>query len=197
MKKGKVIETPIDPEEIAEMRVGDSFYITGTIFTARDAAHEKLLELEDEKVPFDPSEYAMFHCGPAIHKEEGVWKVVSAGPTTSIRMEIFEDEFIERFGTKVIIGKGGMGERTLKALEKHGGVYCQYTGGAGALMANAIKEVEDVHFLEELGIPEAFWMFRVKEAGPFLVTMDSAGNSTHADVAAEVDKNLKKVKSDL
>ena len=192
-----IFETPLDHERVKELRVGDAFYITGTIFTARDAAHEKLLEIEDEEVPFDPSKYAMFHCGPAIHKEEGQWKVVSAGPTTSIRMEIFEDDFIERFGTKVIIGKGGMGERTLKALEKHGGVYCQYTGGAGALMANAIKEVEDVYFLEELGIPEAFWMFRVEEAGPFLVTMDSAGNSIHDDVAQEVSKNLERVKSQL
>lgn len=193
----KVLETPLDHDKIKELRVGDTFYITGTIFTARDAAHEKLLELDDEEVPFDPSKYAMFHCGPAIHKEDGEWEVVSAGPTTSIRLEIFEDDFIERFGTKVIIGKGGMADRTLKALEEHGGVYCQYTGGAGALMANAIKEVEDVHFLEELGIPEAFWMFRVKEAGPFLVTMDSAGNSLHDDVDETVKKNLDRLKSEL
>lgn len=193
----KVLETPIDPEEVKELRVGDAFYITGTIFTARDAAHEKLLELDDSEVPFDPSKYAMFHCGPAIHKVDGEWEVVSAGPTTSIRMEIFEDEFIERFGTKIIIGKGGMADRTLKALEKHGAVYVQYTGGAGALMANAIQEVEDVYFLDELGIPEAFWMFRVEEAGPFLVTMDSAGNSIHADVAEEIDKNLERLKEEL
>ncbi len=193
----KVLETPIDPEEVKELRVGDAFYITGTIFTARDAAHEKLLEMDKEEVPFDPSKYAMFHCGPAIHKEDGEWKVVSAGPTTSIRMEIFEDEFIEKFGTKIIIGKGGMADRTLKALEKHGAVYCQYTGGAGALMANAIEEVEDVYYLEDLGIPEAFWMFRVEKAGPFLVTMDSAGNSIHEDVADEVSKNLERVKSEL
>ncbi len=193
----KVLETPIDPEEVKELRVGDAFYITGTIFTARDAAHEKLLELDDEEVPFDPSKYAMFHCGPAIHKVDGEWEVVSAGPTTSIRMEIFEDDFIERFGTRIIIGKGGMAERTLKALEKHGAVYVQYTGGAGALMANAIQEVEDVYFLDELGVPEAFWMFRVEEAGPFLVTMDSAGNSIHADVAEEIDKNLTRLKEEL
>ncbi|MFW6375558.1 MAG: FumA C-terminus/TtdB family hydratase beta subunit [Thermoplasmatota archaeon] len=193
----KVIETPIDPKEVAELRVGDAFYITGILFTARDAAHEKLLELDDDEVPFDPSKYAMFHCGPAIHKENGEWKVVSAGPTTSIRMEIFEDDFMDRFGTKIIIGKGGMADRTLKSLERNGGVYCQYTGGAGALMANAIEEVEDVYFLEELGIPEAFWMFRVKEAGPFLVTMDSAGNSLHDDVDETVKKNLDKIKSEL
>ncbi len=193
----KVIETPIPPEKIKELKVGDAFYITGTIFTARDAAHEKLLELEDDQLPIDPSKYAMFHCGPAIHKEDGEWKVVSAGPTTSIRMEIFEDDFIERFGTKVIIGKGGMAERTLKALKDNGAVYCQYTGGAGALMANAIKEVEDVHFLEELGIPEAIWMFRVEEAGPFLVTMDSHGNSIHDDVDEEVKKNLERIRSEL
>lgn len=193
----KILETPLDHEEIKKLRVGDTFYITGTIFTARDAAHEKLLDMDKDEVPFDPSKYAMFHCGPAIHKEEGEWKVVSAGPTTSIRMEIFEDEFIEKFGTKVIIGKGGMADRTLEALEKHGGVYCQYTGGAGALMANSIKEVKDVHYLDELGIPEAFWMFRVEEAGPFLVTMDSAGNSIHDDVNKEVEKNLEKVKSEI
>lgn len=193
----KVLETPIDQEEVRQLRVGDAFSITGIIFTARDAVHEKLLELDESQVPFDPAKYAMFHCGPAIHKVDGEWEVVSAGPTTSIRMEIFEDEFIERFGTKIIIGKGGMGERTLKALQKHGAVYAQYTGGAGALMANAIEKVEDVYFLEELGIPEAFWMFRVNRAGPFLVTMDSAGNSIHANVAAEVQKNLEQLKQEL
>ncbi len=193
----KTLETPIDPEAVKRLRVGDAFYITGIIFTARDAAHEKLLGLDDSEVPFDPSKYAMFHCGPAIHKVDGEWQVVSAGPTTSIRMEIFEDEFIERFGTKIIIGKGGMGDRTLKALQKHGAVYAQYTGGAGALMANAIEQVEDVYSLDELGIPEAFWMFRVNEAGPFLVTMDSAGNSIHADVAARVQKNLEQLKEEL
>ncbi len=193
----KVINTPIKPEEVSKLRVGDAFYITGTIFTARDSAHEKLLSLEDSELPFEPSEYAMFHCGPAIHKVDGKWTVVSAGPTTSIRMEIFEDKFIERFGTKIIIGKGGMGERTLKALEKHGAVYVQYTGGAGALMAKAIEEVEEVYFLEDLGIPEAFWMFRVKEAGPFLVTMDSTGKSLHADVAEKVKKNLTAIKAEL
>jgi tartrate/fumarate subfamily iron-sulfur-dependent hydro-lyase beta chain len=193
----KVLETPIGPEEVRELRIGDAFYITGIIFTARDAAHEKLLGLDDGEVPFDPSKYAMFHCGPAIHRVDGEWQVVSAGPTTSIRMEIFEDDFIERFGTRIIIGKGGMGDRTLTALQKHGAVYAQYTGGAGALMANAIEKVEDVYFLDELGIPEAFWMFRVNEAGPFLVTMDSAGNSIHADVAARVQKNLEQLKREL
>ncbi|MGC9307288.1 MAG: FumA C-terminus/TtdB family hydratase beta subunit [Thermoplasmatota archaeon] len=193
----KILETPIDPEEVKQLRTGDAFYITGIIFTARDAAHEKLLSLDDSEVPFDPSKYAMFHCGPAIHKVDGEWQVVSAGPTTSIRMEIFEDEFIERFGTRIIIGKGGMGDRTLKALEKHGAVYAQYTGGAGALMANAIEKVEDVYFLDELGIPEAFWMFRVNKAGPFLVTMDSVGNSIHADVATHVQKNLEQLKKEL
>lgn len=191
----KVLNTPVDPEEVKKLKVGDAFYITGTIFTARDSAHELLLGLDEP--PFDPSKYAMFHCGPAIHKVDGEWEVVSAGPTTSVRMEIFEDKFIERFGTKIIIGKGGMGERTLEALKEHGAVYVQYTGGAGALMAKSIEEVEDVYFLEELGIPEAFWMFKVNEAGPFLVTMDSHGNSLHRDVAEEVRKNLERLKAEL
>lgn len=193
----KVIHTPIDPKEVSELRVGDTFYITGTIFTARDSAHELMLSLKDDELPFDPSIYALFHCGPAIHKVDGRWVVVSAGPTTSIRMEIFEDHFIDRFGTRIIIGKGGMGDRTLKALERNGAVYVQYTGGAGALMAKAIEVVDDVHFLDELGIPEAFWMFKVNEAGPFLVTMDSTGQSLHAEVAKKVKENLAAIKAEL
>ncbi|MEF8725578.1 MAG: FumA C-terminus/TtdB family hydratase beta subunit [Candidatus Bipolaricaulota bacterium] len=189
----KVLETPLDPEEVESLRVNEPFKVTGKIFTARDAAHEKLLGLAEEgkQPPFDLSAYPCFHCGPVMQEKNGRWNVVSAGPTTSIRMEIFEDEFMEEFGTKIFIGKGGMGEETSKALERHGGVYAQFTGGAGSLMAGSVEEVEDVHYLEELGVPEAIWVIRVNQFGPLLVTMDSTGESIHRDISEKVQNNLK------
>lgn len=109
------------------------------------------------------------------------WEVVSAGPTTSGRMEIFEDKFIEKFGINVIIGKGGMGEKTKNALQKNIGVYTSYTGGAGILAADKVEEVLEVYWLEELGMPEAVWVFKVKEFGPLIVAMDSHGKSLYKD----------------
>ncbi len=191
----KILETPLDPEEVKELRVNEPFKVTGKIFTARDAAHEKLLGLaeEGEEPPFDLSAYPCFHCGPVMNKDDkDNWHVVSAGPTTSIRMEIFEDDFMNQFGTKIFIGKGGMGEDTSQALQKHGGVYAQFTGGAGSLMAGAVEEVENVHYLEELGVPEAVWVLKVVEFGPLLVTMDSTGESIHRDISEKVDRNLER-----
>lgn len=189
----KTLKTPLDKEEVKNLRVNQPFKVTGKIFTARDAAHEKLLELEEEggKPPFDLSAYPCFHCGPVMKKKNEAWQVVSAGPTTSIRMEIFESEFMDKFGTRIFIGKGGMGEETSEALQRHGGVYAQFTGGAGSLMAGSAEEVEEVHFLEELGVPEAIWVIKVKEFGPLLVTMDSTGDSIHRDISEEVERNLK------
>ena len=190
----KILETPLNREEVEDLRVNEPFKITGKIFTARDAAHEKLLGLAEEgkEPPFDLSAYPCFHCGPVMKQEDGQWKLVSAGPTTSIRMEIFEDEFMDKFGTKIFIGKGGMGENTSEALVHHGGVYAQFTGGAGSLMAGSVEEVEDVHFLDELGVPEAIWVCKVREFGPLLVTMDSTGASIHRDISEEIEKNLEK-----
>ncbi|MFP3952569.1 MAG: FumA C-terminus/TtdB family hydratase beta subunit [Candidatus Acetothermia bacterium] len=188
----KILQTPLDPQEVRDLRVNEPFKVTGKIFTARDAAHEKLLGLAEEgqKPPFKLEDYPCFHCGPVMKQEEDEWVVVSAGPTTSIRMEIFEDKFMDEFETQVFIGKGGMGEDTSDALVKHGGVYAQFTGGAGSLMAGSVEGVEDVYFLEELGVPEAIWLLRVKEFGPLLVTMDSEGDSVHREVSQEVKKNL-------
>lgn len=190
----KILHTPLESEEVKELQVNEPFKISGKIFTARDAAHEKLLELREsgQEPPFDLSAYACFHCGPVMKEENGQWEVVSAGPTTSIRMEIFEPDFMEEFNTKIFIGKGGMGEETSKALEKHGGVYAQFTGGAGSLMAGSVEEVVDVYYLEELGVPEAVWLLEVVEFGPLLVTMDSNGDSIHREISKQVNRNLSK-----
>ena len=178
-------KTPI--MDARKYKLGDVVYVTGELVLARDEAHKKLLE---EGSPVDLKGAVVYHCGPVITKRNGEWKVVAAGPTTSIRMEIFEDKFIEKFRPAMIVGKGGMGERTLKALKEYGAVYAAYTGGCGALAAERIKGVKEVHFLEELGIPEAVWVFKVEEFGPLVVTMDAHGNSYYDNVDEEAKKNL-------
>ena len=179
-------KTPI--LDARKYKLGDVIYVTGELVLARDEAHKKLLE---EGAPIDLKGAVIYHCGPVVTKVNGEWKVVAAGPTTSIRMEIFEDEFIAKFHPAIIVGKGGMGERTLKALKEHGAVYAAYTGGCGALAAERIKGVKEVHFLEELGIPEAVWVFKVEEFGPLVVTMDAHGNSIYDEVDSNAEKNLK------
>jgi len=173
------LKIPANKDEIKKLHVGDVIYVTGKIFTARDEAHHMMLEKDKDSLPFNPSEMALFHCGPLMKKEKDKWQVVSAGPTTSSRMEIFEDKFIEKFGINIIIGKGGMGERTEKALQKYICVYTSYTGGAGVLAADKVEEVPGVYWLEELGMPEAAWIFKVKEFGPLVVAIDSHGKSIY------------------
>ena len=174
------LNIPLKKEEVKKLKVGDIVYVTGTIFTARDEAHH--IMLESKKIPFDPSKMGLFHCGPLMKKDKTKWQVVSAGPTTSSRMEIFEDRFLEKFNTSIIIGKGGMGERTKKALQKYICVYTSYTGGAGALAADKVEEVLGVYWLEELGMPEAAWIFKVREFGPLVISMDSHGNSIYENI---------------
>jgi fumarate hydratase subunit beta len=173
------LQTPLSKKEIKKLSVGDTVFLTGKLFTARDETHKKMIELKKKgkKIPFNPENMVLYHAGPVARKEKNKWLIVSAGPTTSARMEIFESEFLSLFGVKIIIGKGGMGKETLKALKKTGAVYTHFTGGAGALAAKAIKKVENVYFLEELGIPEAAWVLEVENFGPLIVTMDANGNS--------------------
>ena len=173
------LSLPIDSNQINKLHAGDIIYVTGEIFTARDEAHHKMLQLNSKSMPFIPSKMGLFHCGPLVKKIKKGWEVVSAGPTTSSRMELFEDKFIEKFGISIIIGKGGMGEKTLKALQKYSCIYTSYTGGAGALAADRISEVKNVYWLEELGMPEAVWILKVKDFGPLIVSMDSHGDSLY------------------
>lgn len=186
---------PLDETTARELRVGDILFLTGTIFTARDEAHLLMMEKQEsgEGIPFDPAQMALFHCGPVVAKQDGAWRVIAAGPTTSIRMEIFEDKYLEMFRPPIIIGKGGMADRTQAALESVGAVYTHYTGGAGALAAKRIESVEGVEWLEELGMPEAAWFFKVKEFGPLLVTMDSAGGNLYKDLEPTIAANMKAV----
>ena len=191
------LDLPIDEAQARELRVGDILYLTGKIFTARDEAHLTMLEAKEEgkTLPFDPGAMALFHCGPVVRKAGDGWEVIAAGPTTSVRMEIFEDRFLEAFAPRIVIGKGGMGDRTQAGLEKVGSVYAHYTGGAGALAAKRIEQVEDVHWLDELGMPEAAWIFAVKDFGPLLVTMDSAGGNLYKDLEPKIAANLEAIRA--
>ena len=194
------LRTPISDSDVEKLRVGDIIYVTGIMVTARDEAHKKILETLESggKLPVDLKGLVLYHCGPVVRKKpDGTWEVVAAGPTTSMRMESVEAEFIERTGVKVIVGKGGMGKRTAEAMKKHKAVYAVFTGGAGALAASKIKRVIDVHWLEELGIPEAVWVFEVEEFGPLVVTIDAHGNNFYEEQMEKVRQRAEEIKKEL
>ena len=156
------LKTPIGEEEIRKLKVGDVIYITGTIITARDAAHVRALEYHEKglEIPVSFKDIALYHCGPLVRKKNGEWEILAAGPTTSTRMEYIEPKFIEVFRPRVIIGKGGMGEGTTEALKKYGAVYAAFPGGVAVLAGKAVKRVKKVEWLD-LGIPEALWKLRI------------------------------------
>jgi fumarate hydratase subunit beta len=183
---------PVSEEDVRKLRVGDIIYVSGTMVTARDQAHRRVLELvkKGEKPPIDLRGLAVYHCGPVVRKRpDGTWEIIAAGPTTSTRMEILEAEFIEATGARIIIGKGGMGPRTAEACRKYGAVYAVFTGGAAVLAAKAIKRVKDVYWLD-LGIPEAMWVLEVEDFGPLVVTIDSTGKNLYDDIMNQARKRL-------
>jgi fumarate hydratase subunit beta len=188
------LKTPISEEEIRKLKVNDVLYITGTIVTARDQAHRRALEYysQGKPLPLNLEGLAVFHCGPVVSKKDEGWIAVAAGPTTSTRMDIFEDEFIKNFKVRVVIGKGGMGKKTTDAMAKYGAVYGAFTGGAAILAAKAIKKVSGVEWLD-LGTPEAMWIFKVEDFGPLAVAIDSHGNNIFMDVAKQVDDNRQRI----
>jgi fumarate hydratase subunit beta len=188
------LKTPISEEEIRKLKVNDVLYVTGTIVTARDAAHKRALEYfkKGRSLPIDLEGLAVFHCGPIVKKEDDQWIVVAAGPTTSTRMDQFEDEFIENFKVRVVIGKGGMGKRTTDAMKKYGAVYGAFTGGAAVLAAKAIKQVKALEW-SDLGTPEALWILEAEEFGPLTVAIDSHGNNLFEEVKKKVEEKRTKV----
>ncbi|MFD3448161.1 fumarate hydratase [Microbacteriaceae bacterium 4G12] len=177
-KREIVLQAPITEEQIRELRVGDVVIINGMMYTGRDAIHK---HLSDNDCPVDLNGQVIYHCGPVVVKDENdKWKIKAAGPTTSIREEPYQGDIMKKFGIRVVMGKGGMGAKTLAALQEHGGVYLNAIGGAAQYYAECIKDVKDVDFLQ-FGIPEAMWHLQV-EGFKAVVTMDSHGNSLHAEV---------------
>ncbi|RHW41569.1 fumarate hydratase [Neobacillus notoginsengisoli] len=172
------LQAPITEEQIRSLKVGDVVQINGMMYTGRDAIH-KYLSTNDS--PVDLNGQVIYHCGPVMLKDaEGKWHVKAAGPTTSAREEPYQGDIMKKFGIRAVIGKGGMGPKTLAALKEYGGVYLNAIGGAAQYYADCIKSVEGVDLMQ-FGIPEAMWHLRV-EGFTAVVTMDSHGNSLHADV---------------
>jgi fumarate hydratase class I len=182
------IQAPISEETIRSLKVGDVVMVSGRMFTGRDAVHAHLMKHEP---PVDLRGGALYHCGPVVVKEGDRWRVTAAGPTTSIREEPYQGEIIKRYGIRAVIGKGGMGARTLAALEEHGAVYLNAIGGAAQFYARAITGVEGVSLME-FGTPEAMWHLTVKDF-PAIVTMDAHGNSLHKDLERQSGERLETI----
>ena len=189
-----VLDSPVSEEQIRALKVGDIVLINGRMFTGRDALHHYLM---DHDAPVDMRGGVLYHCGPVMLKDEhGEWHVMAAGPTTSIREEPYQADIIGKFGIRAVIGKGGMGPKTLQGLKQHGAVYLNAIGGAAQYYAQTVRRVPGVHFLEEFGVPEALWEFEV-EGFAAIVTMDAHGNSLHAEVLEDSAARLKTFELDV
>ncbi len=181
-KKTITLQTPLTEQSVLSLEIGDAVSLNGFVFTARDEMHKFLFE--GGRVPFDLRGGVLYHCGPIVKKVGGEWKAVSAGPTTSMREELYEAKIIEKLGVRAIIGKGGMGEKTKKAMQRFGCVYLHAVGGAAVLLAEKIARVEGVFGLKQFGATEAMWKLRVKNF-PAIVSMDARGESTHEKILEE------------
>src|ERR1041385_3388695 len=186
------LKVPISEETIRSLKVGDEVMVTGTIFTGRDAVHKYLHEGGALPSGVKFKDAVLYHCGPVVMKDDqGNWKVTAAGPTTSIREEPYQWQVIRDFGLRAVIGKGGMGEKTVQACKEHGCAYFHGVGGAAQVLAECVKKVRNVYFLKEFGSPEAIWELEV-ERFPAVVTMDSHGNSLHKEVFEHSQAELAK-----
>lgn len=196
---------PIPDNDIRALHVGDTLLLDGIIVTGRDAAHKFLVENFIRR-PVSAKEAdlygelkrllaggVIYHCGPVVRQhEDGRYSFVAAGPTTSIREEPYQGPLMEQFGIRAVIGKGGMGPKTLSYCRKVGAVYLHAVGGAAQVLAERVVSVPGVHFAERFGAPEAIWEF-VVDRFPVVVTMDSHGNSLHEQIQAASAARLKEI----
>lgn len=174
----RILTTPIKDEDIQDLNIGDIVYLTGHLITSRDDVHQRLIK-QHKELPVDLTGKAIFHAGPIMQEikgQQGKYQVISIGPTTSMRMEKYEKEFIAQTGVKIIVGKGGMGPNTVAGCQENKAIHAVFPGGCAVLAASCVEEVEDVKWLD-LGMPEAMWIMRVKEFGPLIVSIDTKGNN--------------------
>ena len=175
------IDLPASENDIRKLNVGDEVLLKGQIMTARDMAHKYMVESKPRYLHDILNGSVIYHCGPVVKQARGKYEIVAAGPTTSIREEPYQGEVIALYKVRGVIGKGGMGPRTVEALRKYGAVYFSATGGLAPVLADAVKSVEKVYMLEEFGVPEAMWVLNVEDL-PVVVTMDSHGRSLHKGI---------------
>lgn len=190
----KILTTPIKAEDLEDIKIGDIIYLNGHITTCRDVAHRRLIEAGRE-LPVDIDGGAIFHAGPIVRPikgEDDKFEMVSVGPTTSMRMEKFEKEFIKETGVKLIVGKGGMGTGTMEGCKEYKALHCVFPAGCAVVAAATVEEVEDANW-RDLGMPETLWTCRVKEFGPLIVSIDTHGRNLFEE--NKVIFNEKKEKS--
>jgi L(+)-tartrate dehydratase beta subunit len=172
----KTLTTPITDEQLESLEAGDVVYLTGTLVTCRDVAHRRLIE-QGRELPVDLRGGAIFHAGPIVKPDgKGSYEMVSIGPTTSMRMEQFEREFIEKTGVKLIIGKGGMGAETQAGCVEGKAVHAIFPGGCAVLAATKVEKIEAAEWMD-LGMPETLWVNKVRDFGPLIISIDTKGNN--------------------
>jgi L(+)-tartrate dehydratase beta subunit len=171
----KTLTTPIRNEDLEQLEAGDIVHLDGHLITCRDVGHRRLIEL-GIPLPVDLRGLAIFHAGPIVAPDGDGWRMVSIGPTTSMRMESFEQEFIKQTGVKLIVGKGGMGPGTEAGCREHKAVHAVFPGGCAVLAATCVEAIERVEWLD-LGMPEALWVCRVRQFGPLIISIDTKGNN--------------------
>ncbi len=197
---GYRLKTPVSEEDVRKLKVGDIVYLDGIIITGRDQVHRRALELafkgEKDKMPMNLEGLALYHCGPIVRKVDGEWKIFGFGPTTSARMDSVETDFIREFGIRLIVGKGGMFEKTTRGMKEYKAAYLAYPGGTSAVATSAVKRVVDVHWLD-LGSPEAMWVVKVENFGPTMVAIDSCGNNLFIDVLNKAKKLAEEAKAQM
>jgi tartrate/fumarate subfamily iron-sulfur-dependent hydro-lyase beta chain len=179
----KTLNLPLTQDEVLLLHAGDMVSISGRIITGRDKLHKYLVNEKPSKkqIPVNLEGTILYHCGPVVTKTSKGYEIVAGGPTTSMRVEMYEPEIIAAYGIRGVMGKGGMGSQTMLALKEYGCVYLQTIGGAGVYLAEKVKKVAGVWKLEEFGIAEAMWILDVEDF-PAIVTMDTHGRSLHAEI---------------
>ncbi|WP_461879547.1 L(+)-tartrate dehydratase subunit beta [Fusicatenibacter sp.] len=183
----KILVTPVTAEDLKGIKIGDIVYLSGSLTTCRDVAHRRLVE-EGRELPVDVRNNAIFHAGPIIRPlENGKFEMVSVGPTTSMRMEKFEYEFVKETGVRVIVGKGGMKENTERACKEFGAIHCVFPAGNAVVAATEVEEIVRAEW-QDLGMPETLWNCRVKEFGPLIVSIDPEGNNLFEELKVGYNK---------
>lgn len=174
------LKPPLSERDVKKLRAGDFIKLTGKIITARDKAYTRMLKLlrSGKRPPVDLRGGVVYHCGPLVKRTPKGWKVISAGPTTSARLDEIQAEFIRRTGVRALVGKGGVGEKVVREISGLGCVYLAYPGGAGALAARAIRSVKRVLW-RDMGQAEALWTLQVRDFGPLTVAVDTRGKSLY------------------
>lgn len=192
----KVLTTPIQAEDLEDIHVGDVIYLTGRLTTCRDVAHRRVIE-EKRPLPVDVKDGAILHAGPIIRPlGEDKYEMVTVGPTTSMRMEKFEEEFIKETGVRLIIGKGGMGDGTMRGCRDYKAIHCVFPAGCAVVAATCVEEIIDAQW-KDLGMPETLWTSKVKEFGPLIVSIDTHGNNIFEENKVIFNKRKEEVYEEI